>query len=71
MSIPSPDLQAKIALWREKARNNTLSFEEMKEAVAALRSARSAIPVATGGSKVSRSKPKPNADDLLSELDGL
>ena len=35
----SPEMQAKIQLWRQKAREGTLTQDEMREAIAALRAA--------------------------------
>lgn len=71
----SPELQMKIQQWRAKAREGTLSQDEMREAIAALRRDRSALPQATAGSSVTRTRKaasaKPNSDDLLSELDNL
>lgn len=76
MSAQSPDLQAKIQLWRAKAREGTLTQDEMREAILALRRDRLSISApATAGSKVNRTravaKAKPNSDDLLAELDNL
>lgn len=75
MSAQSPELQLKIQMWRQKAREGTLTQDEMKEAIAALRKDRGSVAQATAGSKVSRSRStaakKPNGDDLLSELEGL
>lgn len=76
MSAQSPELQAKIQLWRNKAREGTLTQAEMREAIAALRADRAQVPVATGGSKTPKSKPasrktKPSGDDLFNELENL
>ena len=71
---PQLDLQLKVAEWRRKAREGTLSLEETREAITALRAGRSLIAAATGGSKTkaaSKAKAKPSGDDLLSELEGL
>lgn len=71
----SPEMQLKIQEWRAKAREGTLSQDEMREAIAALRRDRGAIPPATAGSSVNKARKaaaaKPNSDDLLSELDNL
>jgi ribosomal protein L12E/L44/L45/RPP1/RPP2 len=71
----SPEMQLRIQEWRAKARQGTLSQDEMREAIAALRRDRGAIPQASAGSKVTKTRKaaaaKPNSDDLLSELDGL
>jgi hypothetical protein len=67
------DLQLKVAEWRAKARAGTMSLEETREAIKVLRAGRSLIAAASGGSKTNKTAKaaKPNADDLLSELDGL
>ncbi len=71
----SPEAQAKVQLWRQKAREGTLTQDEMREAIATLRQDRVA---AAGASAVSRAKKSAtaakkavNSDDLLSELDGM
>ena len=75
MSAQSPEMQLKIAEWRQKAREGTLTQDEMKEAIAALRKDRGSVAQATAGSKTTRTRKaaaaKPNSDDLLSELDGI
>lgn len=71
----SPELQLKIQQWRAKAREGTLTPEEMREAIAALRKDRGAVPTATAGSKTTRERKaaaaKPNSDSLLDELNNL
>lgn len=65
----SPDLQAKIASWRLKAAEGTLSIEEMKEGIIYLRAGRvTAAAAAKSGKKKTAAEP---AEDMLSELDGL
>lgn len=75
MSAQSPELQLQIMAWRAKSREGTLTQEEMKEAIAALRKDRGSVPQATAGSKTTRSRAaaakKPDGDDLLSQLEGL
>jgi hypothetical protein len=64
----SPDLSAKISIWRQKSLQGTITQEEMKEAIIALRQSRFA---AVGKSKETKKKAKTSArsaDDLLSEL---
>lgn len=60
----SLEMQQKVAEWRAKARDGTLSLPEMKEAIAFLRQERQAMPPA----KSRTAKPKVDANDLLSEL---
>lgn len=69
------DLNLKLAEWRNKAREGTLTKEEMREAILAMRTARGKTGAVTGGSKVTKAKKaaagKPDGDELLSELEGL
>lgn len=69
MSV-SPEMMTKVAIWREKARNGTITTEEMKEAIVFLRAERQAMP-ASSATKSRTAKPVVSATDLLSELDGL
>lgn len=73
MAAQSPELLAKIAMWRIKMRDGTMSHEEYKEVIQTLRADRAAIAVqSTAGSKVTRARKtaagKPNGDDLLAGL---
>ena len=65
----TPDMNAKIQLWRQKAREGTLTQDEMKEAITALRKDRLTIGAAKG--KSSAKKAPINSNDLLAELDSL
>lgn len=68
----SPELQSKIALWRQKAIDGTLTQEEMKEAIVALRGDRRSAAHASDKSRRTKAKAAiPSADDLLSELEAL
>ena len=73
MSNPVPlDLQNKIAAWRLKAADGTLTLEEMKEAIIHLRQGRVAAVTASAAAKRKKSIAEiPQADDLLGELEGL
>lgn len=66
----SPETTSKIALWREKARNNTLTKDELKEALAALRAGRGMAHGASAAAKARTAKTKTiiDSDDLLSQL---
>lgn len=65
----SPELQSKIALWRQKAIQGTLTQDEMKEAILALRQDRVGAAAASAASKRSKAKAEiPDADDLLAEM---
>ena len=68
----TPELNAKVAEWRQKSVEGTLSLEDMKEAIQALRGGRVSAAIA---SSTSRAKKAPivvqSADDLLGELEGF
>lgn len=65
----SPELQSKIALWRQKAVAGTLSPDEMREAILALRQDRIGASIASAASKRTKAKAEiPDADDLLAEM---
>ena len=69
MSAQTPELQAKIAIWRQKAVDGTLTVEEMKEAILALRAGRVSAAHASEASRRKAAKVAiPSADDLLAEL---
>jgi len=67
------DVSAKMALWRQKARNNELTVEEMREAITVLRAGRLSAHTASAATKTrAASKKTPvDSDQLLGELDGL
>ena len=68
----SPELTSKIAIWRAKAVNNTLSLEDMKEAITALRQDRVGASIASDSSRRKKAKAEiPDANDLLAEMGGL
>lgn len=70
--IPTPDIQTKVAEWRAKAAAGTLKIEEMREAIALLRSSRTAAMTAAAEAKKGKSKASPrSAEVLLGELGGL
>jgi len=72
MSSPIPlDLQAKIANWRIRAAEGTLTLEEMKEAVVFLRAGRLSAANAAATSKRKASSAAPSADSMLDELENL
>lgn len=62
----------RIAGLRNKARAGTMTLEDAREAARILREERAAVQQPTAGSRAKKATaPKPNADDLLSELDKL
>lgn len=70
MTAPiSPETQARIALFRQKAVEGTLSREDMKEAITLIRGDRRNAAAASDGARRARAKTeiKP-ADDMLKEL---
>jgi len=69
--ILSPTVASKLAIWRQKAVDNTLSREEMKEAILLLRGDRRSAAVASVTSKAKKAKVEiPDGDDLLKDLLG-
>jgi len=67
----TPELQAKIQIWRQKALNGDLSEEECAQAVIALRAGRMSAQAASETSKRKKAAAEiPDADDLVKELIG-
>ena len=60
--------QLKVAEWRQKAHEGTLTQDEMREAITFLRGERLAIASTATASKSKTTKPVINVDDLFSEL---
>lgn len=71
MSNPVPlELQAKIASWRIKAAEGTLTLEEMKEGIIYLRAGRVAsAAVATRAKK--KAADVPSAESMLDDLESM
>lgn len=69
MTMITLDLQVKIAEWRRKSRDGTITHEELLEALTHLRAGRTAAAKASTTKKAAAKKP--DGDALLSELDGL
>lgn len=70
--MQSTELQAKIAVWRQKTRDNTMTTEEYKEAIAALRGDRKNAAATSEQSKRTKAKAAvPDAKALLADLGGL
>lgn len=64
--------QSKIAVWRQKSIDGTLTLEEMKEIVAVLRQGRRSAAAASESARRSRAKKEiPSADEMLRDLEGL
>lgn len=69
----NPQLVSQIEMWRRKAIDGTLTAEEMREAVIALREGRKSASIASDAAKGKRkaaSAPLPSGDDLLDEMLG-
>ena len=73
MSSPIPlDLQSKIATWRLRAADGTLTLDEMKEAFVFLRQGRLAAASSAATAKRKKAIAEiPHADDMLGELEDL
>jgi hypothetical protein len=68
----SPEVMSKVAIWRQKALDDTLTEAEMVEAIQIMRGDRRSAAHASDASRKSKAvKVIPSADDLLSELGGL
>lgn len=69
------DLSTQVQLWRQKAREGTLTQDDMKEALIALRESRQAAGAVSATSRATkgeaRAKKAINSDSLLNELDNL
>ncbi|QGH72970.1 MAG: hypothetical protein [Siphoviridae sp. ctdEk19] len=62
-----PDLQMKLAIYRRKAADGTISLEEMREAVSFMRAGR--LSAAQGAKARSAKAPAVDADALLSSFE--
>jgi hypothetical protein len=71
MTGVSPELMQKVALWRSKIMDNTITLDEMREAVQYLRADREKAAVASrpAKGKSSSTRPARSADDLLSDFE--
>ena len=66
----SPELIAKLAVWRQKANEGTLTEDEMREAITALREGRVSASYASDTSRAKAAKVAiPSAEDLMKEMD--
>lgn len=75
MQIQDPELLNKLSIWRRKCQDGTITLEEMRESVAALRanrmsSAEAAAKSKSGGKKKAAAAPV-DAGSLLDQLKGL
>jgi hypothetical protein len=68
----TPEINAKVAIWRQRAIDGTLTLEEMKEAILVLRGGRVSAAATSESSRRKKAKVEvPSADDLLNELGEL
>lgn len=69
----APEVQAKIDNWRQLARENKLTIEQTREALALLRGNRAQASATSNASKTRKAAAKvaPNVDAMMDELDGL
>jgi len=67
----SPEDNALIVSYREKAAQGTLSKEELTHAVSLLRQARMSAVQSAAKKRSTATKQTRNADDLLNELENL
>jgi len=68
----TPELQSKIASWRQRAAEGTLTLEEMREAVSHLRSGRvSARDASAASTRKKAIAAIPSAADMLSDLEAM
>jgi hypothetical protein len=67
----SPELQSKIAIWRAKSADGTITTEELREAIRELRAGRISAGEAARSTRKRAIAEIPSADDMLKELEGL
>ncbi len=64
----TPELQSQIAIWRQKEADGTMTLEDYRLAVRALREDRQSAATASATKRAKAKAAIPNANDLLSEL---
>lgn len=68
----SPETQSRMAVWRQKSADGTITMEEQREAVAALRADRRNAEAAPSTKRSSSTKQPPRAaSDMLKDLGSL
>lgn len=67
----SIETQSHLNQLRLKAANGTITEEELAQGIAMIRKDRIPAAHASEGARTKRTAAKPNADDLLSQLEGL
>ncbi len=71
MSAQSPELQARIAEWRIRAREGRMTIEEYREVLVFLRAGRAAAPAVSAGTRARAAKPQLDPQALLEGLGKL
>lgn len=72
MSAQSPELLAKIALWRAKCADGTMTVADYREAIKELRAGRVSAAVSSESARRTKAKAViPTADEMLNELENL
>lgn len=66
--IQSAELQSRIAVWRAKATDGTLTQEEMREAIQVMRQGRMSAATSSASRKAKVIAAIPSADDLLNDM---
>jgi hypothetical protein len=67
----TPELNAQIAVWRQAAIDNTLTLDQMKQAIVALRGGRVSAAIASSTSKAKKAPMQvQDSDSLMDELFG-
>ena len=66
----SPETQAKLALFRQKVADKTITDDELKEAIDILREERKAASISGMAKRAKARAIVRSAEDLLAELDG-
>ena len=71
--VVHPELQSQIKIWRSKALDGTITIDDMKAAIIALKQGRrSAAQASESSGKSPRKKaPQRSVDDMLGELGSL
>lgn len=71
----SPEMQSRLAELRQKSRDNTISKEELQEALSMMRQERVGASATSATAKARKStaaaKKNIDSDDLLNQLDNL
>lgn len=71
--MSTENINERLAILRQKSRDNTITQEEIREAIVLMREGRVGAAATSAKSRSAKSKAKEgvNSDDLLSELDGI